>query len=312
MEKTRFLYASKSSRNASRSPRWQPATSSRSEPSSTMERLFLTLDAAPRNFFPEIFGSETEHRIDALLGTSAGERGSEAARQPRRLPDRARATAASGHFRRRAALFLFQFPFQLRPCPEQQHPQIIPLHAELLAHLLDRPFVQENGRQKLPVARRDARKDVPHPLAALAADQPLFGILARIRPFRRIWNERRAGPGPGPFQQHVVAHGVDERSNAFRLPHGLLPQRLEHAQKRLLPEIVDHVRRQTAGAQLDIDELSKIAVKMLLCCRVAGSQPFQVTRIEMEEVHACACTGSSSISPDTVVRLTFAASGRVR
>lgn len=83
------------------------------------------------------------------------------------------------------------------------------------------------------------------------------------------------------FQGHVFANGVNEPGKAFRIVKAvLLAQGDQHAEKRLLGDVFDQLRRAYFPPQFQADQFPKMTREVAFGSRVAAAQPIQVIPIK--------------------------------
>jgi hypothetical protein len=100
-----------------------------------------------------------------------------------------------------------------------------------------------------------------------------------------VFQQSQLRAGTDELQRHVVAHRVHIRADKLRFSNRLAPDGLEHAQKRLLPDIFDYLPRGLPAPQLDLDQFAEILREMPLDLRVSGLQAFEIHRVEAVEAH---------------------------
>ena len=84
-------------------------------------------------------------------------------------------------------------------------------------------------------------------------------------------------PFPGVFAQHVLANGVNECSEALRLPNApLSPKRGDHSSECLLANVIHPFGGEVPCSQHDAQELPKIGYKVLLCRRISVPQTIYI------------------------------------
>jgi len=89
------------------------------------------------------------------------------------------------------------------------------------------------------------------------------------------------------FQQHVVAHGIDERPESFGLPDPVLcADQRKYSDKGFLRDIFDRFFGTQARTQFELDEFAEVGREMSFSARVAALQSFEVRRVECRELHS--------------------------
>jgi hypothetical protein len=125
----------------------------------------------------------------------------------------------------------------------------------------------------------------------------VFRVLTLVYGFRRIVSYgQRSRLSAKHLKYYVVADGVYERAEAFRILEPVTPKDDENAKEGLLARIFDQLRRTQPGSKLDEKEVTEVRREMLLDMWVAIPQPCNVVLIEGTSVHAL------SLVPSMVVQ----------
>lgn len=171
--------------------------------------------------------------------------------------------------------------------PVEQHPQVVAVDAEGTTNLIFVHFLQENGAKQQPVFLWQIGKNAADLVLGLTGHEPAFEIenligFLQVKILEGLGVRTRAVE----FQQDVVAYRVDEGSEAVRLTYTtLLAEGGDNATERLLAKLVDCLRGQGAGAQLDPQELFKIGEEVVFGGRMTTAQPLHVRTVESEKLH---------------------------
>src|SRR5208283_3295205 len=89
---------------------------------------------------------------------------------------------------------------------------------------------------------------------------------------------------PRVLPQHVLASGVNERSETLRLADtAVAPQDGDHSAEGLLADIIHAFGRKVPGAQHDAENLSKIGHKMLLRRRFTIPEAIHIRLVESKK-----------------------------
>lgn len=120
--------------------------------------------------------------------------------------------------------------------------------------------------------------NLPAPLSGTEDDLRIGSIVDHIRNVLGHWNN--AAFAAEDLQDHVVAYRVYEGAQTFRMGDAIAPYDQQHAQKCLLPDLLDQLRRPHAVAQLNVQKPAKIRSEVPLSFRIAVPQPLKILLVE--------------------------------
>ncbi len=205
-------------------------------------------------------------------------------------------------------------------CPKRllgtvhKDPHVLPVDSQVFANLVLVPLLHEHGAKNLAVAIPELRQNFVHDRARLARHgipQSIGSLVQKARShvvFQGIGSRTRAIV----LEQHVVANRVDQGAEPLTMPDAsVIPQQREHARECLLPDILNGVVGPQSRAQLEGDQLTEVAHKVLFGRGVTATQPFHVGVVERLEIQSAysgvaACPEStprgSSSSLETCLR----------
>src|SRR5438874_8336455 len=162
----------------------------------------------------------------------------------------------------------------------QQDPQIILGHSEAPAQLGALPILEEERPQQIPIFTRKLRQDAFHLPLPLLADQRSVQIDRIVADFGLRFPVIVPRFLPDLLHEYVIAYRADESAKPLRMVHSTRPHNLDHPQQRLLPDILDQLRRADPNAQLQPQQVAEIQAEVALDSGVAAGQAFEVVRVE--------------------------------
>ena len=157
----------------------------------------------------------------------------------------------------------------------KQNSKILAAYVKICTHFCFVAFIEKHGAKDLFILARKLGENLLHYFLVLFRRERYLRIgasIGRIRSIAFIVNGN-IGPRPEIFEKDVVANRVHEGAKPFRVLQTLLAAKgYEYPEKRFLPNVFDHVCRQTPRSQLDEDEITEVRSEVPLNFRFAFRQ----------------------------------------
>jgi len=166
--------------------------------------------------------------------------------------------------------------------PVQKYPQVVPVNAELLAHLVFVLFLDKERIQNTAIFLWELFQDLSHLLLGLLGDQHLIQVDSFVRRIHRIiFQVQVSRRGAIVFQQHVIANRVHKRAQTGRIADSsFVAQAGQHTGECLLANVFNGLRRAQPAAQLDQQKLVEIRDKMIARGGVASAEALEISLVK--------------------------------
>jgi len=150
--------------------------------------------------------------------------------------------------------------------PVYQHTQIVAVHVKALADLGFVGLFEKYAPQDLLVLLGKLGQNLADQIPALARHHLLLRADTAIRQILRGIREGRVTRGSAEHLHHYIdADRVNVGAEPLRVVQGpVRAKKVEHAQERLLPDVLDELPGAQAAAQPEKDDVVEVSDEMLL------------------------------------------------
>jgi hypothetical protein len=165
----------------------------------------------------------------------------------------------------------------------QQDPEIFAVYAKFPANLVAVAFIEKNSFQEGSVSHGHTEQD----LLDLYADLPRNCNGMRVGcggcglDCTLVIERLGAGGGAVVLEEDVIANGIDEGTETFRLAQGAgFSKAGKDAGKCLLAHVLNRLGGLQPRAELQMKQFGEVTNEMLLCAVVPSAESFDVCGIE--------------------------------